>query len=75
MSLGIEVWVAAELGYAPKESDSEKYAKLNFVANSKAMNALLSRLSEEKFIKVMHNKTTKEIWDTVESILTHNLSQ
>ena len=65
MSLGIEVWVAVEFGYALKESDSEKDAKLDFVANAKAMNALLSGLSEAEIIKVMHNKTAKEIWDTL----------
>ena len=68
MSLGIEVWAAVELGYAPKVSDSEKDAKLYFVDNAKAMNALLSGFCEAEFIKVMHNKTTKEIWDTLESI-------
>ena len=35
MSLGIEVWVVVELGYAPKEYDSEKDAKQDFVANAK----------------------------------------
>ena len=68
MSLGIEVWAAVELGYAPKVTDSEKEAKQDFVANAKAMNALLSGLCEVEFIKVMHNKTAKEIWDTLESI-------
>ena len=46
ISLGIEFWVAVELGYAPKETDSEKDAKQDFVANAKAMNALLSGLCE-----------------------------
>ena len=68
MSLGIEFWAAVDLGYAPKDSDREKQAKQDFIANSKAMNALLSGLCEAKFIKVMHNKTSKEIWDTLESI-------
>ena len=66
MSLGIEFWVAMELGYDPKETDSEKDAKQDFVDNAKAMNALLSGLCEAEFIKVMHNKTAKEIWDTLE---------
>ena len=48
MSLGIEVWAAVELRYAPKESDLENDAKLDFVANAKAMNALLSGLCAEK---------------------------
>ena len=32
------------------------------------MNALLSGQCESEFIKVMHSKTTKEIWDTFENI-------
>ena len=68
MSLGIEVWAAVELGYAPKEFDSEKDAKQDFVANAKAMNALLNGLCEAEFIKVMHKKTSKEMWDTLENI-------
>ena len=68
MSLGIEFWAAVELGYAPKETDSKKDAKQDFVANAKAMNALLNGLCEVEFIKVMHNKTAKEIWDTLESV-------
>ena len=47
MSLGIEVWAAMELGYAPKDSDTEKEAKQDFIANAKAMNAILSGLCEE----------------------------
>ena len=46
MSLGIEVWAAVELGYAPKDFDTEKEAKQDFIANAKAMNALLSGLCE-----------------------------
>ena len=68
MSLGIEVWVVEELGYAPKDIGTEKEAKQYFISNAKAMNALLSGLSESEFIKLMHNKTAKEIWDTLENI-------
>ena len=57
-----------ELGYAPKDTNTEKEAKQDFTTNAKAMNALLSGLCEEFFFKVMHNKTAKEIWDTLESI-------
>ena len=68
MSLGIEVWAVVELGYALKATNTEKDSKQDFVANAKAMNSLLSGLCEVEFIKVMHNKTAKEIWDTLESI-------
>ena len=59
VSIGIEVWAVVEEGYDPKDTEIEKYAKQNFVANSKAMNELLSGLCESEFIKVMHNVTTK----------------
>ena len=68
MSLGIEVWAAVELGYAPKATNTEKETKPDFVANVKAMNAILNGLCEAEFIKVMHKDTTKEIWDTLENI-------
>ena len=68
MSLGIEVWAAVELGYAPKSTDTEKEAKESFVANAKAMNAILNGLCEAEFIKVMHKDTAKKIWDTLENI-------
>ena len=68
MSLGIEVWVAVELGYAPKATDTKKETKQDFVANAKAMNAILNGLCEADFIKVMHKDTAKEIWDTLEDI-------
>ena len=59
MSLGIEVWGAVELGYAPKETDIEKETKQDFVANAKALNAILNGLCEAEFIKVMHKDSTK----------------
>ena len=68
MSLGIEVWIAVELGYAPKATDIEKDSKQDFVANAKAMNAILNGLCEAEFIKVMHKDTAKKIWDTLENI-------
>ena len=40
MSLGIEFWAAVDLGYARKDFDTKKEAKQDFIANSKAMNAL-----------------------------------
>ena len=68
MSLGIEVWATVELGYAPKATDTEKETKQDFVANAKAMNAIMNGLCEEYFIKVMHKDSAKAIWDTLENI-------
>ena len=57
------------VGYEePKEMSSDKDDKLEFTTNAKAMNALLSGLSELEFIKVMHCKTAKEIWDKLQNI-------
>ena len=35
MSLGLEVWAGVELGYAPKDTDTEKESKQDFIANAK----------------------------------------
>ena len=40
----------------------------DFVANAKAMNAILNGLCEAEFIKVIHKDTAKEMWDTLENI-------
>ena len=32
------------------------------------MNAILSRLVESVFLKVMHCETTKEIWDKIKNV-------
>ena len=68
MALGLEVWVVVEEKYAPKDTNTEQEAKQNFRDNAKEMNALLGSLSESKFIKVIHSKTTKDIWDTLGNI-------
>ena len=68
ISLAIEVGVVVEEKYAPKDTDTKEEAKKNFRANVKAMNALLSGLRESEFIKVMHSKATKDIWDTLGNI-------
>lgn len=69
MSLGIEVWVIVMMGYEePKETASDKDAKLNFITNAEAMSAPLSGLCDSEFIKVMHCDTAKGIWVKVENI-------
>lgn len=47
---------------------SDKDAKLEFTANSKAMNVLLGGLSELEFIKIMDCKIAKSIWDKLQNI-------
>ena len=49
-------------------TDVRGIEKKNYEDNTKAMNAILSGLTESVFVKVMHCETTKEIWDKLKSI-------
>ena len=60
-----KVWQAMEIGWTkPKETpadwDNAKIKAANF--NSKALNALFSAVTNEKFKKISSTETTKEAW-------------
>jgi len=57
-----------ECGYEESHVIGNKEDKIEFTFDVKAMHAILSELIESKFIKVMHCKTTKEIWDKLKTI-------
>ena len=63
MSLGVDVWEVVETGYTKPIVLASKDDKLEFSFNAKAMNAILSGLSEAEFVKVMHFESAKEMWD------------
>jgi hypothetical protein len=63
MALGVDVWDVVETGYVKPVVLANKDDKLEFSFNAKAMNAILSGLAEEEFVKVMHLETAKEMWD------------
>jgi hypothetical protein len=63
MALGADVWDVVETGYVKPVVLANKDDKLEFSFNTKAMNAILSGLVEEEFVKVMHLGTAKEMWD------------
>jgi hypothetical protein len=63
MALGAEVWDVVETGYVKPVVLANKDDKLEFIFNAKAMNAILSGLVEEEFVKVMHLEIAKEMWD------------
>ena len=67
---GTNIWKMIEKTYNIPSTTSATTAtvKTNFENNSKAMNALFSRLTETVFVKVMHSKTAKEIWDKLRNI-------
>ena len=64
-SLDEKVWQAIEIGWTkPKEAladwDDAKIKAANF--NSRALNALFSAVTNEKFRKMSSIETTKEAW-------------
>jgi hypothetical protein len=63
MDLGADVWDVVDIGYVKPVVLANKDDKLEFSFNAKAMNAILSGLVEEEFVKVMHLGTAKEMWD------------
>ena len=63
MALGANVWDVVDTSYVKLVVLANKDGKLEFSFNAKAMNAILSGLPEEKFVKVMHLETAKEMWD------------
>jgi hypothetical protein len=60
-----DVWDVVESGYVKPIVLANKDDKIEFSFNAKAMNAILSGLVEEEFVKVMHLETAKEMWDKI----------
>ena len=59
------MWQAVEIGWtkpkeAPADWDKVKIKVANF--NSRALNALLSAVTNEEFKKISSTKATKETW-------------
>ena len=59
MSLGVDVLKVVETGYMKHIVLASKDDKLEFSFNAKEMNAILSGISEAKFVKVMHFEYAK----------------
>eukprot|EP00253_Pinus_taeda_P003723 PITA_03723 len=61
-----EVWNIVETGYAfssttPTDADEKK----KYETNAKAVSTLLGCISQTEFMKVMHYKSAKDIWDKI----------
>jgi hypothetical protein len=67
MALGVDVWDVVETGYTNPVVLASKDDKLDFIFNSKGMNAILNRLADVEFVKVIHLETTKAMWDKLTS--------
>jgi hypothetical protein len=63
MALGADVWDVVETGYVKPVVLANKDDKLEFSFDAKAINAIMSGLTEAEFVKVMHLETAKEMWE------------
>ena len=65
-SLGTKVWNIVETGYAfPSTTPTDADEKKKYETNAKAVSTLLGCISQSEFMKVMHYKSAKEIWDKI----------
>ena len=68
-SQGVDVWKAIVNRYkVPPTPPIDHATKKLYEDNSKAMNEILSGLTEIVFVKVMHCESAKEIWDKLNNI-------
>lgn len=65
-ALQADVWEIVEGGYQyPTFIPIDNAGKNQYENNAKVSNAILGRLVESEFVKVMKLSTTKAIWDTI----------
>eukprot|EP00253_Pinus_taeda_P005045 PITA_05045 len=65
-SLGTEVWNIVEISYAfPSTTPTDADEKKKYETNAKEVSTLLGCISQSEFMKVMHYKYAKEIWDKI----------
>ena len=65
MYLGADVWDVIESGYVNPIVLASRDDKLEFSFNAKEMNTVLSVLTKDEFVKVMHLKSAKEMRDKI----------
>jgi hypothetical protein len=59
MALGANVWDVVETSYVNPIVLDSKDDKLDFSFNARAMNVILSGITKEEFVKVMHLESAK----------------
>lgn len=66
-SLGFDVWMLVKNGYVvPNAPPTDPDAKKKYDNNAKEKHAILSGLSDNEFVKVMHCVLVKETWDKLQ---------
>ena len=69
MSLGYKVWRFVERKYKiPDNLPIDKSELDQYEANVKALNAILSGLTNSVFVKVMQCKTSKHAWEKLKCV-------
>jgi hypothetical protein len=69
IALGCDVWKVVESGYTtPSTQPNDIVVKKLYNDNSREINAIVGGLTNPIFVKVMHCKSTKEIWDKLKVI-------
>ena len=69
MSIGLDVWFSVQIRYIyPKYPPMDLDGIKQFGYNAKVVNAILVGLARTVCAKVMHCKTSKEIWDKLQTI-------
>ena len=69
ISIGLEVWTLVEKGYdVPKATTIEIEDKKKFWEHAKDLNTLQAGFSKQILAKVLNCKTTKQLWDKLETI-------
>ena len=68
MALHFGVWRSVLRGYDEASTESRIADEKAYTNNAKALNAILNGLANSVFVKVMHYKTSKEVWDKLQSI-------
>jgi hypothetical protein len=64
-----DVWQSIVDGYATSTTPpTDKHGKKLSENNSKAKGTILRSLNDSVFFKVMHCKTTKDLWDKLQNI-------
>jgi hypothetical protein len=69
MDLGFDVWKSVENGYTvPTTPPTDTVGKKICNDNSREINSIIGGLENPIFVKVIHCKSSKEIWDKLEFI-------
>jgi hypothetical protein len=69
MELGRDFWISMINGYdVPENAPSDTTTNKLCNDNSRDVNAILGGLTNTVFVKVMHSKSTKEIWNKLQII-------